>query len=455
MEELRSIILRQNDVLKRLENALANAINRIEGIERLYFITESNELTNNSSPILSKENDCNISKRNIYKFEDSIDKIPEFDSNEINPAFNLTTIDENNIDYSKQPLAQIKDSEYLNVYSKINLTDNKFTNSLDSRMIHDSKSSTNLEFQECLEDSTNTLKDSFFNAVSEPSMSESEDLSKNIKENDENDINALNMNKIQMFNLRRNELYDRDQGLNPKFAHAVETNKLDILNRCYTNKRAIFSNYIGRNASNIISSNQLYIFDEEDRSNMRLDDPPDLEIAENEFYYLKGHIKRGSTSRDFFRSSSLDNCHLFKCLCPPTEEIKVRSDNIYQFGVYLNSHATQIEKNKCLIKEIIYHKPSEKIIGYVQIPYNAFLNQPLDCSIQDQTNSKNHSSDLEFLESHSRCGEREHYFKEATRFTNKHDQFNKKFTYVKGHYPIFYRFFYFRKYPIFILRPFF
>lgn len=451
MEELRSIILKQNVVLKRLEDKLANAISRIEGIEKLYLNNKSNELLDNQSPTLSKENDCDLLKSNVHKLEDSIYEIHNFNPNEINSALNLTHVDENYLNYSNQPLAQIEDSECPSLYSKINLIDDKCTDSLDSRMVDCSKS--NLEFHETLEASKNTPEDSYINAVSKPSVSENNYVSEDIQENDENDINASNVSKPQMLNFRRNGLaYDRDQGLNPKFTHNFEPNKLDMLNHCYTNKRAIFSNYIGRNAPNITSSNQLYIFDEEDHSNMRLDDPPDLEIAENEFYYLKGHIKRGSTSKDFFRSSSLDNCHLFKCLYPQTEEMKVHSDNMYQFGVYLNCNATQAEKNKCLVKEIIYHKPSEKIIGYVQIPYNACLIQPLDCSKQDQTNN-NHSSYLECLESNSRCDENENCYKEPAGFTNNHNQFNRKFVYIKGHYPISYRFFCFRKYPTFILRP--
>ncbi|KAJ1605428.1 hypothetical protein OJ253_3166 [Cryptosporidium canis] len=440
MEELRTIILKQNEVLKRLEDALSSAINRIEGIEKLYLNSEGSVLLDYETQTLPKVSGIEKSKKKLHPSINRMNESHNFDSNAIvsapTPQFEINV-------HSNQSLSFIKNGENPIMYSKAH-TPNSHIFSTNSIMKYYSNPNT-LECNNSFENSNNALVDDLDDTqVLSLSRSIKHD---NTLENNENDANVSNINKLRFFSARNGLAYDEGQGLSNNFTQNVEFNGLNALDN-YTCKRTILPNTVGRNIKHNLSS-KLFIFDEEDRSNMRPGDPQDLEIAENEFYYLKGHIKRGSASNDQLGNYNLDNCRLFKCLYPPSDHMSSHNVSIRPFGFYINSNISQIEKDKCSIKEIIYHKPSEKVIGYVQIPYNAILSQHFDCSKNNQPNGYS-AKKLEFVEHDSR--EDNNHLK-AEIFTSNYDQFNKKRVYTMGEYPIFYRFFYFQKYPILILRP--
>lgn len=460
MDELKIVIFRQNEVLRKLETTLSNVISRIESIERLFYNTERSEWSDNCLPMLPKKNDYGLLEIDQHEPEDLTKEIDELDFNAINSAFNLVPIDILKIDYVNRPINLTEDKNDQNshlIEDKNNIRSVTLFNS----KLHDSVLKKNYDHHQLLEKlPENRLENIYINTASKLPALETKDKSENFEceafqKNNENNFCALN-NKLLTPGLRKNE-FESDQKLYSKEALKFMKNKLDSLKKCFnSNKSAMFPSCIGKSALNITSSNQLYIFDEEDNSSMRLDEPLDLEIAENEFYYLKGHIKRGSTvTRDYSQNSGLDNCHLFKCLYPTARETKQESNNNYKFGIYLNSQIIQTENNKCSIKEIKYHKPFEKIVGYVQIPYSAFLSQPFESSDEDQTNKDNVPlKKVKYLDSHSIYNETRNFF-EANIFGSGHDQYDRQFTYIKGHYPIFYQFFCFRRYPILFLRPLF
>ncbi|OII74661.1 uncharacterized protein cubi_00214 [Cryptosporidium ubiquitum] len=463
MDDLKIIILRQNEVLKKLETALSNVINRIESIEKIFYNTERNKWSDNLSPILPKKTKYGLLESNPHKSEDLNKEIGDFDLSAINSAFNLIPIDVLKIDYMNQPLNLIEDNNDIDSHHIRDIhINNKFLGLFNSKLYNSASNKYSDHYQQPEELSEDKLENKSIRTNLKLPAFESENKLENFEceifqKNNENDFCATNnISKLQIRSLWKNE-FKSNQKSQSKETPKVISNRLDMLNKCYNyNKSAILSNCIGKSALNTGLSNQLYIFDEEDNSSMRHDDPLDLEIAENEFYYLKTHIKRGSTTtRDHSQSSGLDNCHLFKCLYPTAREIKQGSDNIHNFGICLNNKQIQMESNRYSIKEIKYHKPFEKIIGYVQIPYSAFLSQSFEVSDKDKTMKiMNSLEEVNYLESASIYNETKNCFK-ANIFASNNDHYDGKFTYIKGSYPIFYQFFSFQRYPILFLRPLF
>ncbi|KAL3129922.1 hypothetical protein CHM_1g2200 [Cryptosporidium hominis] len=456
MDDLKTIVLRQNEILKKLETALSNAIIRIESIERLYCNKENNSVADNLSLILPKETDYGLMKNNSCKSKDLNKEIGNFDFNAVNSAFKLIPIDFLKMDFNNHPINLINNSNDKNSHFIKNLNSNKFV--VNSNFYH-SVINTDFDHQRLEE-----LSENMFDNTSTNITSKLPELETNIKhenqelevfwEDKENYSNASNNNCKLQICICENESKSDDKEFFPKETLNFIANKLDMFNAFYNgNENHILSNCIGKNALNIKSSNKLYIFDEEDNSSMRLDDPLDLEIAENEFYYLKGHIKRSST-RDRPRSSGLDNCHLFNCLYPKTREIKNSCDNIDKLGVYSSNQLTPVD-NSYLIREIKYHKPYEKIVGYVQIPYNAFLSRSFESSGHDKIKNKTPLKEVNYLDSHNVHKKIRSSYEKRNIFSSNIYQYNRQIAHIKVNCPIFYQFFCFQRYPILILRPLF
>ncbi|KAH8584710.1 uncharacterized protein ELE39_000661 [Cryptosporidium sp. chipmunk genotype I] len=463
MDDLKIIVFRQNEVLKKLETALSNAINRIESIERLCYYVGKKGYSDNLSVTLPKETEYGLLENGSCKSEELTPEIGDFDLNAVNSAFKLIPADLLKIDCNNQPVNLIENSNdgNSNFIRNINKND-KFISIFNSKFYH-STLSENFYHQRLEELSENMLGNISTNITSKLSELRTKVKHENLGpeifcENNENYFCASNNSgKFQNPCMWKNEFkFDDVQEYLPKETLNFISNKLNTFNMCYgSNKNAILSNCKGKSAKNIASSNQLYIFDEEDNSSMRLNDPLDLEVAENEFYYLKGHIKRGSAIRDHSTSSNLDNCRLFNCLYP-TREIKDSYDNIHKLGIYSNNQLTRIENNGCSIKEIKYHKPFEKVVGYVQIPYNAFSSRSFESSDKDQIkDSKTFLKEVNYLNSHTINKKTGTSFKEDNIFSSNIDQYYRQFTYIKGNRPIFCQFLCFQQHPILILRPLF
>ncbi|POM82121.1 hypothetical protein CmeUKMEL1_00810 [Cryptosporidium meleagridis] len=446
MDDLKTVVLRQNEILKKLEAALSNAINRIESIERLYCNSENNSVANNLL-FLPKETEHGLIKNSSCKSENLNKEIGNFDLNAVNSAFKLFPIDFLKMDFNDHPINLIENNNDKNSHFIKNVNSNK---SVENSNLYNSATNKDYDRQRLEE-----LSENMFDNKSTNITSKLPELEINIKhENQEQEIfwkdkenyfNASNKNCKLQTCICENELKSEYKEFFPNETLNFIANKIDMFNMFKGNKNQILSNCIGKNPLNTTSSNKLYIFDEEDNSSVRLDDPLDLEIAENEFYYLKGHVKR---------SSSTDNCHLFNCLYPKTREIKNTCDNIDKLGVYSSNRLTPVD-NTYLIREIKYHKPYEKIVGYVQIPYNAFLSRYFESSDNGKIKSKTRLKEANYLDSHNIYKKIRNSYEEHNIFSSNIYHYNRQIAHIKVNYPIFYQFFCLQRYPILILRPLF
>ncbi|KAL7069444.1 hypothetical protein ACR3K2_00420 [Cryptosporidium serpentis] len=136
--------------------------------------------------------------------------------------------------------------------------------------------------------------------------------------------------------------------------------RLEDFSECLTGTGSLFSGCLGSNLSQ-----QHYLYDEEE--NTFKDGSPDLERAENEFYYLRSSNIRGSITHRSIKRRSVEphKVPLTARFC--RDNIKKRED-ILEFNLKDNTNV-QIP-----VTRVHYHEPYQVIVGYVQIPYMA-LNQ--------------------------------------------------------------------------------
>ncbi|KAF7456127.1 hypothetical protein HWI79_3287 [Cryptosporidium felis] len=380
MDELKSIILKQDKVLEVIETKLSNVINRIEDIERKYRNTSFYHL-NHNDPVFSTEKEQNIERISPHSLLNSETEINFCSLERTNTSLNSTS------QYKLDNCPGIKNIQNENnsfknmeqmIKHETKVTNNilkspcKFSNDKESNHTNADEETKIFIFHESI---GKFLRESSFDTVDKTSdrlVKRDEEarvnlINKSDSVNNENDAIIANSNileKTVIVNARSESKYsDNRKGSDFNWPIKVNSLKLEtIYDRRNIDVNSTFSSIIGKGTSMGNTSNQHYIFDDEDNTNAIRDGPLDLESAENEFYYLRRNIQRGSTTSwdKYCLKKTIDGYSIQEIYSPSTERIP-RTGGMNCYGI--------IGNNKCIVKEIKYHKPFEKTIGYVQIPY--------------------------------------------------------------------------------------
>ncbi|KAH8740318.1 hypothetical protein FG386_002830 [Cryptosporidium ryanae] len=371
MEDIHSLLYRQNENLRRLEVALSDAMSRIEIIEKIY-VGDKEKSFKSEQPGISENNISNRLCESIYGVRNDCDSAAITETTNVNKTspeneFNEIRMDKYLEDiYSSRSAFTIKEN-----FNPSNELKDKLKPTLGSGV-----------------DKITMFSSEFINTEKFTDVSNYESLNLNSISTTPNtplsrEITFLHENPERF----RYSMKTKSDQLNYASGDYKENEKLHNIQN--NDKKLFLSRVIGisdlkmnnhpnyihedRNAckksvdgyKNNETSKRYFIFDEEESSNTR-QDPLYLENEENEFYYLKSQIER--TSLTCKPKSSLNNLRSFK-----------NSNSKF------NEISGEFKSSGPVIREIRYYIPHERIIGYVQLPYNILLDKPNSINVKSES----------------------------------------------------------------------
>ncbi|KAH7646962.1 hypothetical protein FG379_002653 [Cryptosporidium bovis] len=368
MDDIHSLLSRQNENLRRLEVALSDAMSRIETIEKLYVgDKEKNFRSEEQLDIFADHNQCRLCEQ-IYGVKNDCDstKTKEITNQPLANEFNEIIVNKNSRDLITTkgiPLNE-KNSDIrteINNKSKSTIECGIGEMAISSGGFTSAKRLVNIsEFESLNLNSISTTPNTPVSTEITYFQGNFESFGKHTQKFDIDRLTSASeqgRKDVILYNVlqddSKREVYSNGAIRIAKFGMENPTNCINENINHLFKKSVVKSNEI---------NNQYFIFDEEENSNTR-QDPLYLENAENEFYYLKGQVKRASLTCKWRNSSNvLQNINNYK---------EFKSVNFTH-----NKVPNEFKSSVPVIREIRYHIPREQIIGYVHVPYNILLDKP-------------------------------------------------------------------------------